>query len=68
MPAFFNLSKRGIQLVYLTSISQVPPELASYSNAEGFIDVDLIDKSSEDWKEPPKVLTPFTGEGNKLGG
>lgn len=42
----------------------MPREL-SYLGAEAL--VDLIDSRQEDWKEPPKVLQPFSGGGYRLG-
>lgn len=43
---------------------RVPRELAVYGND---IDIDLINNAHENYKEPPKVLQPFTGSGQRLG-
>lgn len=43
---------------------RVPRELAVYGND---IDIDLINNAHENYKEPPKVLQPFSGSGQRLG-
>jgi len=54
--------------VFLNSLNtgKVPQEL--YNETQGSdITVDLIDRRGEDWKEPPKIIKPFSGSGNVLG-
>jgi len=32
------------------------------------VEVNLMDRKGEDYKPPPKVIKPFSGEGQRLGG
>jgi len=45
---------------------EMPSEFSKEA-AQGEIDVDLSDKSGEDYKEPLKVVQAFSGTGQKLG-
>lgn len=59
--------KKGISAFIIVMvklcISQIPPEWM----ADGEPIVDLMDRRGEDYKEPPKVVKPFTGSGQRLG-
>ncbi len=45
---------------------EIPTEFAREA-AEAEIDIELVDKRGEEYKETPKVMQAFSGTGQKLG-
>ncbi|KAJ5066218.1 hypothetical protein M0811_03551 [Anaeramoeba ignava] len=55
------------KLFELLHKGQVPHQFFPDGNMKANVDVQLVDKKSEDYKQPPPQLKPFTGVGARLG-